>query len=509
MLCVRGCVRGVAAAAMVVVALSAACSSPTGPTPAPQGLTIVGALVLTPGLTTQLTVTSTPPSSAAVVWQSKTPAVATVSPTGLVMAVSVGTAVVTAAAGGATAQASIIVEPADATTTTVSGCQYVVMPGRYVLSIDLPARGTPCLIIMGVASVAIDCAGHAVGDIVVNNASAVTISNCTITDSQPVGMASVNGVTIDHCALTSPDAVGLRVTSGWNVAVVQDTVATSQNGTAASIWFSGGGNNRVINSTLTGGYDGGEDESGTDDGVVIQNETNDTIQGNTISQMFDMGVEGAGAVGNTLIADNTFTANGITGVGALYCTSWTNDVVRDNIVTQTPTLAFFGYQTGAFCGATQLPGMLVNNQFVGNVFSTPAQGGFTGPFVRARMDVNGPATVMGNLLQGNDFGPNDGPSLTPLSGFIDGGGNICGPLNPALSNFVCTGSTVSLSGWSDHSLGIRPLGERAEMRMPSGPRSPSCPARRDLWAALCRQLPTALPDARQLLAQSAPTKVTR
>ncbi len=413
-------------------------------------------MVLTPGLTSQLTVTSTPLSSAAVVWQSKTPAVATVSATGLVTAVAVGTAVVTATLGGKTVQASINVEPISATTTTVTSCQNVVMPGRYVLGADLPATANQwCITIVGVASVVFDCGGHSLGNVSVSNAIAVTISNCTITDSQPILMTSVNGVTVNNCALTSSGAVGMRVTSGWNVAFVQDTVATSQNDTSASISFSGGGNNRVINSTLTGGYDGGEDKSGTDDGVVIQNETNDTIQGNTISQMFDMGVEGDAAVDNTLIADNTFTALGITGVGSYYCTSWTNDVIRQNAVTQTPNLAFFGYQTGTLCGATQLPGMLVNNQFIDNVFSDPAQGGFTGPFARPRMYVSGPATVTGNLLQGNNFGPNDGPSLNPLSGFMDGGGNICGPLNPALSNFVCTGSTVSLRGRSDHPLRIR------------------------------------------------------
>jgi hypothetical protein len=396
-------------------------------------------MVLTPGLTTQLTLASTTSPPSAVVWQSKSPAVATVSPTGFVTAISLGTALVTATAGGATAQAPIIVEPPDTTTTAVTGCRNVVTPGRYVLGADIPATGRQCVTIIGVASVEFDCAGHAVGDVFVSNASAVTISNCTITDSQPVLMTSVNAVTVDHCVLTSTGAVGMIVTSGWNVAFVQDTVATSQDRTASSISFSGGGNNRVINSTLTGGYDGGEDESGTDDGIVIRNETNDTIQGNTITHMFDMGVEGVAAVTNTLIADNTFTANGITGVGALWCTSWTNNVIRHNAVSQTPTLAFFGYQVGAFCGATQLPGMLSNNQFVGNVFTSPAQGGFTGPFASTRMSISIPGTVTGNLLQGNDFGPNDGPSLTPLSGFIDGGGNICGPLNPALSNFACTG----------------------------------------------------------------------
>ncbi len=54
-----------------------------------------------------------------------------------------------------------------------------------------------------------------------------------------------------------------------------------------------------------------------------------------------------------------------------------------------------------------------------------------------------PGTATGNLIQNNDFGTNDGPLLEPLTAFADGGGNICGPLNPSLSNFVCTGSSTT------------------------------------------------------------------
>jgi hypothetical protein len=46
------------------------------------------------------------------------------------------------------------------------------------------------------------------------------------------------------------------------------------------------------------------------------------------------------------------------------------------------------------------------------------------------------SAVVGNLLQNNDFGTNAGLQLAPLTGFVDGGGNMYGPLNAALSNFT-------------------------------------------------------------------------
>jgi hypothetical protein len=98
------------------------------------------------------------------------------------------------------------------------------------------------------------------------------------------------------------------------------------------------------------------------------------------------------------------------------------------------------YQAGSKCGSTEPPAAFTGNQFIGNVFSSPNLGVGQSPEM-ARMFVSLPVAA-GNLLQNNDFGTADGPYLSPLSGFMDGGGNICGPLNPALSNFVCGGALV-------------------------------------------------------------------
>jgi hypothetical protein len=55
---------------------------------------------------------------------------------------------------------------------------------------------------------------------------------------------------------------------------------------------------------------------------------------------------------------------------------------------------------------------------------------------------NLPFDVSGNRVQNNDFGVSShGPVLTPIDGFIDGGGNICGP-----------GGTLSCGGASSPAL---------------------------------------------------------
>lgn len=92
------------------------------------------------------------------------------------------------------------------------------------------------------------------------------------------------------------------------------------------------------------------------------------------------------------------------------------------------------------CDGWTTPPVFSGNQFIGNVFRSPV--GLIIP--RMTVEING--TVSNNLLENNDFGSSDGPFLMPLSGFADGGGNICGPLSPALSNFVCTGGSRVVSG---------------------------------------------------------------
>jgi len=336
--------------------------------------------------------------------------------------------------------------------TTMTACQTIQKSGPYVLGTDLSQSGTPCVQVASVASVQIDCRGHMVSGLLMNTVNTVTVSNCSV--AGPVTMTNVANVTVTNCTLangvnvTAGSSVVVQnstisatvdpvfVTNGRSVELLQDTI-TSAFG-AAAVQFANGTGDQVVQATITGGYDGSSAEVGTDDGILLTNETGDTIMSNMVSGFFDTAVEGVALVANATVANNTFSNIGAAAIGAYYCTNWTGNVIRGNQVSLAPTLLLVDDQGGAFC--TTPPPVFSGNQFIGNQFRNPITG-FQGPIGRGpRMVVIFvPGTASGNLIQNNDFGTNDGPRLAPLSAFTDGGGNICGPQDPSLSNFICTG----------------------------------------------------------------------
>ena len=429
--------------------ISSSCgSSPTQPTPAPAApssppsprLTIVGTTVLSSGAKSQLIVKD---ASGNLVtdahWESQSPDIASVSYTGLVTANAIGATLVTAASAGLTTSASVVVQAPGSTIVTITACGSLTMPGRYIVGADL--SGAPCLTVVNVAGIQIDCAGHATGPIVLTNVSNVTVSNCSVTGN--VKMTAVTAVSVTGCTVHN----GLIwAINGSGVTILSNTVIITFTGLGGAILLSDGSNNRVTSNTMTGGYGGGSANVGADDGIILTNETGDTIDGNTISDFYDAGIEGVNLVANATIANNTIANIGVAGISSYWCTAWTGNIVRGNQVSSGPLLLWALYESPTKCELPVTPAAFMGNQFIGNVFRNPAQGTSAGPGDRARMLVNMPDAATGNnLLQGNDFGPNDGPNLSPLSGFIDGGGNSCGLLNATLSNFPCSRGALTSS----------------------------------------------------------------
>jgi parallel beta-helix repeat protein len=317
---------------------AAHCGSPTAPVESTPLLPLLlyGTVVLTSvGQTSQFTVTTNAgaPVTSGLTWQTSAANVAAVSATGLVTATGFGSATVTATAAGAKGTLSISVVRVGTAMTTISACQAITAPGSYVLNSDLPATGTgQCLKLVGVSAVQIDCRGHAVSGVFVSDANTVTISNCVITGGEtglgafPVVISSGNSVTVTNCDVTTS--------------------------TADAIYMADGTNNQVLQSTITGGYPGGPASAGADDGIQLVYETGDIIQGNTISNFFDAGIEGADTVANTTFASNTITNTGANGIGTYWCTNWTNNVVRLNNVSQSGVMFYGEYKTDPTkCGA--------------------------------------------------------------------------------------------------------------------------------------------------------------
>jgi hypothetical protein len=471
------------AIAASVVAL-ARCGAPpsstslTSPTPVAAVLTVGGNLVFTAiGQTSQLTAIAGDGStvSAGVTWTSLVPGIVSVSPNGLATALAFGSASIRATAPGASGTSiAVVAATPSATAKTISTCQTISAAGSYVLTADVSSTGTAaCLQIATTALVQLDCQGHTISGLSISSAHGIAVSNCVVSgvvsmtnaDNTTAANVTFNGglsitksssVTIGQSTLHPRSGVNTTalVSLGTNVQFVQDTVTgTGVPAASAALYFMNGTHNQVRQCTLDGSYDGGPAERGVDDGVLLINEVGDIVQDNTIANFFDTAVEGVDLVANATITGNHVTNVGATAIGSYWCTSWTGNVISNNDASQAPTLLYVFYEQGlGQCGPTSLPPAFTGNQIVGNRFRTPALG--IQPFLPSAGGRSVPtlgsaprivvaislAPVSGNLIQGNDLGTTDGPFLLPLSGFANGGGNTCAPLNAAVSNFPCGGT---------------------------------------------------------------------
>lgn len=392
--------------------------------------------------------------------------------------------------------------PTPPATSTITGCTTITAAGSYVLASDLPATSTCILNITGATSVQLDCRNHIVPQgLGVTQSQDIKISNCTVGTQLvmiDVSRVEITSSTINAGQLTMSTSVvftqsriggqigdfsvtnvtgvrfsqdtfvaNARVTFGTDVQFTQDTFIANTGPTPLK--FQGGSNNQVIQSKFTGGYDSSAEEVGVDDAVVLINETGDTIQSNTFSDFFDAAVETASTVTNTTIADNTFANIGVAGIGSYWCTAWSGNTIRHNTSSQTPFLIYVLYATsGGLCQSPVPAAMFSGTQIVDNSFRSPIAGvvSLVGPAPHARISITMSGTVQNNTLTGNDLGANEGPFVSPLSGFIDGGGNICGSF-VGVSDFPCSLGGATLAR-ARHGVGVD---SRSGRRVPGGPRN--------------------------------------
>ena len=443
------------------------CSSPTTPSaptaPSPS-LAVAGTAILTIGQITQFTAktSSGQTVTAQAVWQSSNTAVATVSPAGLVTPTGVGTAAITATYSGATGTLEITVMNGTTfppSSPTITSCEAILTPGAYVVASDISGVTAATCLSIQASDVQLDCRNHTVSSLGFTTVHNVTVMNCTVTNTVFV-ISPLTNVTIAHNTLvggwnsiTSQQLTltanhisgqGVILVNASSSVVTNNTVDNATSQTFYAFDLVGGTNNQVLQNTINGGFGGTIPNVGLDDGIILGNETSDTIQGNTISNVFDAGIEGVDIVQNTTIAQNTITNAGFAGIGSYWCTQWTGNVISGNTVSLSPTMLYVVYAVDkdkGICGRPVPAGGFTNNQVTGNrLVNPPALGQDVYGISIALANLN-VAAVSNNLIQGNDLGSGFTLVLSPASGFINGGGNTC---DPASSPFcgtpdVCTG----------------------------------------------------------------------
>jgi parallel beta-helix repeat protein len=445
--CRGGLSAGPLGALVCSVVLAGACSGPSAPSSAPQVqtltanvLALTGTPVLAIGQASQFAADTRAGQDVTrqSVWSSSNAAVVTASATGLVTGVGIGTATITAAYHDATGALQVVVQQAPESSPRIASCATIVLPGAYVLVADIsqPIGQGACLTI-GTSNVQLDCQNHSVSWLRADNVIHVHVTNCTTTATvAAAGGNNLTDVEFDHDTLlggwhsngsTGLTLSGNHVTGPGIVAnqaegslIVRNTIDTPDGSSGIALWE--GHDNQVLDNVIDGGYDGSGRSVGEDDGILLVDESADTVRGNTIRNVWDAGIEGVDAVTDTTVDGNTILNAGKAGIASYWCTHWTGNAILHNSVAQSPYLMLAIYDRGSRCRDLTTLGAFADSQVVGNIFRAPIG---QAPGMLLVFDNLAPGATFNNLIRDNDLGSGPGPSVAPLSAFVDGGGNLC------------------------------------------------------------------------------------
>jgi len=254
--------------------------------------------------------------------------------------------------------------------------------------------------------------------------SNVSIANCKMRGLNVIQNAS--GFSLTNSTLTST----IAFLDSSNLKLDGNTISTSPaaGDSSAVIYVAGGQNNVITNNTLDGGYHG-SDQTGqghdasptdTDDGIVIIDATGATISGNTISNVYDAGIEGVNGVRSSTITNNTISNAIFAGISSYHCTAWEGNTISGNAVTQSETVMMFLWEKDARCDTRNPPAApsFSNNTMSNNTFSNPV-----GQYYAVYISFDKGASVNDNLFSNNRI--QGSVLLAPLAGFTVGGGNAC------------------------------------------------------------------------------------
>jgi parallel beta-helix repeat protein len=377
----------------------------------------------------------------------------------------------------------------------VADCTDITSPGAYSFSADIvPAsRTSACLYVHDTHDVQIDCANHQLVGTDAFNAMQIervdhfSLKNCTInsswffllksswgsianntlTSSSPTwtGM-SVNATNVDHIVFAHNTITGVyseRYADSGTISNNQIS-ADPQKSAGAGIMTSISRHARVFENTIDGRWNGQLSQLGFDDGIIIGDVSDAVLENNTISNVWDSGIEWVGSVNDSIIRDNNVTNAAIAAIGGWYWTSVSNVQFVRNKGTAVGRMfyifRYYGLRPARSDEQASLPAetevRFRDNVFDGNlvipktgfsqqastiaVFNKMNYTDSLSNIVGERVIPDSAFNIGNNVFRNNDFGganalPPDFGSFDVVPGVvIDGGGNKCvngwGPTYP-------------------------------------------------------------------------------
>lgn len=383
-------------------------------------------------------------------------------------------------AGGTTGGTSIV----------VSECSEIATPGTYEVSQnmwgDFAFGAPPCLLIHDVSGVMLDCKRHTVAGataVQVKDASDVTIQNCDLYaippsytpgyPFYPIDVERVHTFSLQSCSVegATPQVVdSSNVTIRGNFFTGDYLQSYTVNSTIESNWFQeldpsiragyyliGSAYDTgvtISGNTMSGGADGGV-RLGSDDGIILADDSDVVVSGNRVDAVFDCGIEFSGTVSRATVVSNVISRGGACGIGGWYNLSLADVTIADNeLDANERALYFFRHSGLRQAGADPLHRRPADTEvdfhdvsFTGNRDLGSAQ-----PSQIPLLDATDPLAYDGShqsdetvptpsqfKIYNNHFGSNDfghalpgpdfgGPAVSGV--VVDDGGNTCSAREP-------------------------------------------------------------------------------
>ncbi|PIN74781.1 hypothetical protein COV18_06190 [Candidatus Woesearchaeota archaeon CG10_big_fil_rev_8_21_14_0_10_37_12] len=365
------------------------------------------------------------------------------------------------------------------TDTAISACRTITQPGDYTLTRNIAGSQNHCVHIQNTRDVTLNCQGysitggvdHRASGLVLTNVSNFEIRDCAVYTSNLnevwtyiVQIINSRQGIIQENQFGNHLASVIDVRNTSNLQILRNSInasyqqTNSDNNRIENNWFNPallrnmtgpcvvisitGSSNSVARNVIDGKSNGifdWQNNIGFDDGVCLQDSSRDIIEDNTISNVWDCGIETLGLISDAEINRNTIVNTGHCGIGAWHWSSWRNNDVKNNYVDDSPSLFDFFRDYGLRPGETTY--YFEDNYFEGNRLTNPeTNSAFPARPAQFNLDTNGVrvSSIQGerlvapqqmqfanNVLRNNVFTGPTFPLLKPHYAFVDGGGNTC------------------------------------------------------------------------------------
>lgn len=388
----------------------------------------------------------------------------------------------------------------------IAACGEITTSGRYRLAADVPdqPRDEPCVVVRDTHDVTLDCGGRTITGfpaLLIERVDGFRIEHCrfaSVAAGPSLGFAegdprtgvlrirgSADGV-VTHVTIGPPDVfvhtshdvelsdseldASYTQFASQRIRVARNrmTAPFPEQLTGSVFWSVDGADNEVVDNVLDGAWnrvrDPGVARLGADDGILLFDERGIRISGNTITNVWDCGIENVGLLADATIERNRISNAAYCGIGGWYWSSVRNVVFAENDVRESCAAFLFRRVNGLRAGAQSRfsdrpPEDLVyfqGNRFEGNRLAQYAEDcsayasfvplyddmAYDGSVRDASERVPGPGdfALADNTFRDNDFGTAPiwfGQGAVAAGRVIDGGGNRCSMLEGYPSPLRC------------------------------------------------------------------------